>query len=395
MMRPTLDRRRFLQLTGGASVGLAGGLGLGCGTDGARIPRVEETGGAPGERTGGDETPIFTPKVNDGINVHPVRRLDRDPNERDPVIVPELVALQLRAAYELGFDGIRITAPGGDRANFFAAIPYVRGARALGIDAVVLLSNFEGLTLTRALWDPTRRPGVLKLYDETFAPPPEPAAPGAGGLGPGGVGRIAFQILNEPALFVGVPPDVYVHEILGPCTSDLRRLNTQIIVVAAAEVGTVDGPPRMRAMLEAGLERACDRVAYHIYNRNVIPPLSFDVRRLVWITESGTTGTSGHLAWVRETFPEIRAQIGDVSRIFYYDLYDQDPGRHRLIDLQQTGSTYRAVVESTGLHAYFSQKVQEGAAGRPLLAFEKLIPDVRAYFPTPADVQAYDRVFPS
>jgi hypothetical protein len=224
MMRPTLDRRRFLQLTGGASVGLAGGLGHGCGTDGGSVPGVAgATGGAPGERTSGDETPIFTPKVNDGINLHPVRRLDRDPNERDPVIVPELVELQLRAAYELGFDGIRITAPGGDRANFFAAIPYVRAARALGIDAVVVLANFEGQTLARALWDPARRPGVLELYDETLAAPPEPVAPGAGGLGPGGLGRIAFQILNEPALSVGVPPDVYVHEILGPCASTGRR----------------------------------------------------------------------------------------------------------------------------------------------------------------------------
>jgi hypothetical protein len=98
---------------------------------------------------------------------------------------------------------------------------------------------------------------------------------------------------------------------------------------------------------------------------------------------------------VRDTFPEISAQIGDVSRIFYYDLYDQEPGRFRLIDLQQTDSTYRTEVESADLCAYFSQNVQEAAAGRPLLAFEKLIPDIRAYFPRPADVRAYDRVFPS
>src|SRR5262245_3605531 len=228
-----------------------------------------------------------------------------------------------------------------------------------------------------------------------MATAPLPAAPGAGGLGPGGVGRIAFQILNEPALTVGVPPDVYVREILNPCTGDLHALNSQIIVVNAAEVGTLDGPPRMRAMLETGLEVSCDRVAYHIYDRRVIPLLSFNVRRLVWITESGTAGTAGHLAWARDTFEEMRAQIGDLSRIFYYDLYDDEPGRYRLIDLQQTGSTYRAVVESTDLYAHFSRKVREAAAGRPLLAFEKLIPDIRAYFPTAADIAAYDGVFTS
>jgi hypothetical protein len=338
---------------------------------------------------------IFVPKVNGGINVQPVRRLDRVQDEHDLVIIPELVALQLRAAYELGFDGIRITAPGGDRASFLGAIPYVRAARALGIDAVVVLANFEGFTLARALWDPKRRPDVLKLYDKTLATPPLPAAPGAGGLGRGGIGRIAFQVLNEPALFNGIPPDVYVHEILEPCTSDIHELNPLIIVVAAAEVGTVDGPPRMRAMLEAGLEHSCDRVAYHIYDRDVIPLLSFNVKRLVWVTESGTAGTAGHLAWVRDTFAEIRARIGDVSRIFYYDLYDQEPGRYRIIDLQRAGATYRAVVESVDLHQYFSQKVAEAAAGRPLLAFENLIPDLRAYFPTPADIAAYDEVFVS
>jgi hypothetical protein len=209
------------------------------------------------------------------------------------------------------------------------------------------------------------------------------------------VGRVAFQVLNEPALFVGVPPAVYVHEILEPCTTEIHGLNPQIIVVGAAEVGTLDGPPRMRAMLEAGLEVACDRVAYHIYSRQVIERLSFTVRRLVWITESGTAGTAGHLSWVRDTFQEIRATIGDVSRIFYYDLYDEEPGRYRLIDLQQSGSTYRAVVESADLYAYFARKVRDEAAGRPLLPFETLIPDIRVYLPTAADVAAYDEVFAS
>src|SRR5262249_30139747 len=231
--------------------------------------------------------------------------------------------------------------------------------------------------------------------DETFAARAKPAAPGAGGLGPGGVGRIAFQILNEPALFVGVPPDVYVNEILAPCTQEIAEINPPVIAGAAADVGTNHAPPRLRAMLEAGLESACERVAYHIYDRAVIPMLSFNVKRLVWVTESGSAGTSTHLAWVRDVFPEIRAQIADVSRIFYYDLFDQEPGRYRLIDLQRMGSTYRAVVESADLYRSFSEQVRDAVKGRPLLAFETLVPDVRAYFPTPADVAAYDRVFVS
>jgi hypothetical protein len=257
---------------------------------------------------------------------------------------------------------------------------------------VVALSPPSGFVVARTLFDDRTRLPVLKLYDALLATPPAPAAPGAGGLGPGGVGRIAFQILNEPALFFGIPPDVYVRELLGPCFADLHELDPRIIVVAAAEVGTLDGPPRMRAMFEAGLEDVCDRVAFHIYDPAVIPALSANVKGLVWVTESGAAGTDRHLSWVRDTDEEIRARLPDVSRIFHFDLYDSDRGKYRLIDVQQQGATYRVVTESADLYAYFARSVAQAAAGRAILPFESLIPDIRAYFPTSADVQAYDAV---
>jgi hypothetical protein len=331
------------------------------------------------------------PKVNGAINVQPLRCLGCAAT--DETIEPELVALQLSAAYGLGFDGIRITAPLGDPNTFLAVIPYVRAARALGIDALVLLADFTGLTLARALHDDRRRPEILGLYAQVFAPPPLPVRPGLGGLGPKGTGRIAFQILNEPVGFVGVPPDVYVREILAPCRNDLRAIAPDVVVVAAAEAGNRAGPPRMRAMLEAGLEGACDRIAYHIYGRDVIPMLSDNVRQIVWVTEAGSAGTSSHLAWVRDVFPSIREQIGDVSRIFYYDLFDPERGVYRVLDIVQDGGGTRAVVESTALHDYWSTRVAEAAAGQPVLAFEALVPDVRAYFPTAGDVAALDAAF--
>jgi hypothetical protein len=388
-----MGRRRFMRMAAGSSLGLTGWLSQGC--VGGRGELADAPAGTPllGTSGGSDQASIFVPKVNGGINLQPVRRLDKDRDDGALVIVPELVALQLRTVYELGFDGIRLTVPYGDRANFLGSIPYVRAARALGIDAVVVLSNFSGLVMARVLFDDKTRPEVLKLYNELLATPPAPAAAGAGGLGPRGVGRIAFQILNEPALFFGIPPDVYVHELLGPCHAELRELNPQIIVVAAAEVGTLDGPPRMRAMFEAGLENACDRVAFHIYDREVIEALAPNVRGLVWVTESGAAGTDRHLGWVRDTDQEIRTRLPDVSRIFHFDLYDSDRGKFRLIDLEPQGSTFRAVAESADLYSYFARNVAQAAAGRPLLPFETLVPDIRAYFPTAADVQAYDSVY--
>jgi hypothetical protein len=165
-----------------------------------------------------------------------------------------------------------------------------------------------------------------------------------------------------------------------------------VVVVSAAEVGNVDGPARIRAMLEAGLENVTDRINYHVYSRAVIPLLSANVKQLVWITESGAAGTALHLPWVRDTFPEILSQIGDATRIFYYDLYDPDRGVYRIFDIRLEGGVYRAVVESTDLHAFLVDNVAAKAAGRPLLAFETLVPSIRSYFPTAADVRAYDEV---
>jgi hypothetical protein len=112
----------------------------------------------------------------------------------------------------------------------------------------------------------------------------------------------------------------------------------------------------------------------------------------VWVTESGSAGTPSHLPWVRDVFPEIREQIGDVLRIFYYDLFDPERGVYRVLDIVPEGGGYRAVVESAALHDYWSARVAEAAAGRPVLPFDALVPDVRVYFPTPADVAAIDAV---
>jgi hypothetical protein len=328
------------------------------------------------------------PKVNGAINVQPLRCLGC--SATDETIDPALVALQLAAVYELGFDGLRITAPLGDRNSFLAAIPYVRAARALGIDALVLLADFSGLTLARALHDDRRRRAILKLYADVFAPAPEPVRPGLGGLGPRGTGRIAFQILNEPVGFVGVPPDVYVREILAPCWQDLTDMADGVIVVGAAEAGNKSGPPRMHAMLEAGLEQKCDRIAYHVYTRDVIPMLSDNVRQIVWITESGSAGTASHLAWVRDVFPEIRDRIGDVLRIFYFDLFDSDRGVYRVLDIVREGDAYVEVVESVALHDHWSARVSAAAAGHPVIGFDTLIPDIRVYFPAAPDIEAFD-----
>jgi hypothetical protein len=335
---------------------------------------------------------VRVPRANGGINVHPLRRLGPAPDPDDFTIEPELVALQMRAVYELGFDGLRITAPLVDRGSFLAAIPHVRCARALGIDAVVVLSDFTGLYLAQGLHDSERRDEILQLYSTIFATRPEPVQLGIESVRPRAVGRIAFEILNEPTVSLGLPPAAYVHEFMAPCFNWLKPNSPEVIVVSAAEVGSPDGAVRVRAMLEAGLERVTDRIGYHVYSRDVIPLLSANVRQIVWVTESGTSGTALHLPWVRDTFPEILDGIGDATRIFYYDLYDDEPGVFRMLDIRREADTYVAIAESAALYDFFADNVAVEAAGQPLLSFEALVPDIRLYFPTDADAGAYDEV---
>jgi hypothetical protein len=98
-----MDRRDFLRL------GLGGLVGAGVQTD----------------------APVPVPRVNGGINIQPVRRLEPDAGLTPPLILPEVVDAQMRALYELGFEHVRLTLS-FDRfgPDFVAAIPYVRAARA-------------------------------------------------------------------------------------------------------------------------------------------------------------------------------------------------------------------------------------------------------------------------
>ena len=328
------------------------------------------------------------PKVNGGLNVQPLRRFGRDAPGAQPLIVPELVDLQLGLAYEWGFDGLRVTVPFDDTPNLLAALAYLRAARAVGLDAVAILADFSGLSTAQALLDARRRPRLLEALVGLLARPVAVADPAVREPG-----RIAFQVLNEPTHFLGLPPDAYVRDVLRPTFVELKRLAPEVIVVSAAEVGNTAGPLRVRAMIDAGLQDFCDRIAYHVYSEKVIEPLAGDVNRLVWVTESGATGTERHLPWVKDVFPRIRAGIADVSRIFYFDLFDPQPGGFRAVDIVPDGAGgFRAAFESADLVGYWTSRVREAESGRASLAWRELVPDVTAYFADAADLRLVERL---
>lgn len=337
---------------------------------------------SPREAAGETLPPV--PRVNGGINVQPLRRFDSERARAEPLIVPELVDLQLRAVYELGFDRMRLTLSfnrfGPD---FLAGIPYVRAARALGIDVLGVIGQFSGFDLVQALSRPATREEVLEVYLTLFD---DTVAPASSAIARSGI--FSAQVLNEPTHFLGIPPESYVWDFLAPAYDHLKEDDPGLLVVSAAEVGGVDGLLRQRALFEAGLERFCDRVAYHVYDSHIIPRLAGMATRPVWITESGVGGPGRHLAWVTTVFPEMKREIGGVEQIFYFSLFDFEPNRFRLIDIVPDVETgFRALVESEELVYHLLGRIHDATGGQPHASYRELIPDIRDYFPTAGDLR--------
>lgn len=330
--------------------------------------------------------PVLAPRVTGGINIQPLRRFDQVTDFTPPVIVPELVDIQLREVYELGFDTARITL---SFANFgpdlVAGITYVRALRALGINVLGILDQFgTGSDLTRALVDPVKRGVVLDTYLALFASDVLPARPRVGTTG-----SVAFQVMNEPSNFRGLSPEDYVRLLLRPVYSDLKARRPDLPVVAAATVGGRDGVIRLQRMLRAGLEAYCDIIAIHVYDERVIPLLPQALDRPVWVTESGVLGAANHLGWYLTTLPRLQA-MPQVERVFYFDLFDFGADAFRLISIEQTERGFIRQVESNALYAHLSGLVRTAAAGRPIFPYSRLVPDVRRYLPTDSDYRLLD-----
>lgn len=359
-----LTRRGLLELLGGATLGAW-----------AEIVEARQETPAPVELQA-------VPRVNGGINVQPLRRLVEDTGFTPPLIRPDLVDLQMKLVYELGFEWIRLTISfnrfGPD---FLAAIPYVRAARALGINVLGVIGQFTGFDLVQALSRPDTREEVLDVYQLVFddvVPVASPAVPVPG--------RFAAQVLNEPTQFLGIPPDVYVRKYLAPSAVHLKEDDPSLLVVSAATVGSLDGLLRTRALFESGVEHFCDRVAYHLYSRALIPHLRRLATRPVWVTESGIADPARHLEWVTDTFARIRDEIDGVENIFYFDLFDREPQRFRLVDVVEGPEPgVFAVIESSTLIQYFLDRVSAAGGGAPRAGYHELIPDITRYFPSEED----------
>ena len=354
-----IDRRGFLRL------GLGGVAGL----------RLPSAASAP------------VPRVNGGINVQPVRRLDPGAGFAPPIIRPELVDAQLKTLYELGFEQMRVTIS-FDRfgPDFVASIPYVRAARALGLDVLGVISQFNGFDLVQAIADPETRDEVLETYIRIFGDDVPVASPAIPALG-----AFAVQILNEPTHFLGIAPGAYVRDFLRPAYYHLKEDDPAIPIVSASAIGSASGLLQTREMIEAGLELYCDRVAFHLYSTDFLAEVAKLATKPVWVTESGVRGAANHLEWMTTRFDRIRREVPATERIFWFDLFDLGTEGFRLIDLVPTlGGSFDVVAESAAAVDWLRSRVEEALAGAPAIPYRELVPDIALYFPTDEDFRILD-----
>jgi hypothetical protein len=349
-----MDRREFLRL------GVGGLIGTGIQTP----------------------IPLPVPRVNGGVNVQPLRRLDPGAGTSPPLIRPELVDAQLKALYELGYEHARLTIS-FDRfgPDFLAAIPYVRAARALGIDVLGIIGQFSGYDLVQALADPATRDEVLEAYVRIFggAVPAASAAIAA-------PGRFAVQILNEPTHFLGIEPETYVRDFLRPAYYHLKEDDPTLAIVSAAAIGSAAGILQSRRMIEAGLEHYCDAVAFHLYGLDWLAEVSKLGTKPVWITESGSRGASSHLDWMTAAFARIRREVPRTERIFWFDLFDLASDGFRLIDLTLTPEgSFEEVGESPAALGFLRSRVGSALGSASAIPYRELVPDILMCFPTEED----------
>jgi len=327
------------------------------------------------------------PRLNGGINIQPVRRLDPDAGLTPPLIVPELVDAQMRALYELGYEYVRITLS-FDRfgPDFMAAIPYVRAARALGMDVLGIIGQFTGYDLVQALADPATREEVLEAYLAIFDTDVLVASPAFSRPG-----RFAVQVLNEPTHFLGISPLAYVRDFLRPAYYHLKEDDPEITIVSAAAIGSAAGLLQTREMIEGGLELYCDRVAFNLYSTGFLEEVAEIAEKPVWITESGSRGTASHRDWMNSAFDRIRREVPTAERIFWFDLYDREPEGFRLIDLApRLDGSVEVVPESAALLEWLRSRVEKPLGGIPPIPYRELVPDITLYFPTEEDVRIVD-----
>jgi hypothetical protein len=212
-----------------------------------------------------------------GLNVHPYGG--------------SLDELQLRALRELGIGRIRITLGlGRDLAGIYL--------RSYPAEYLGLISDFNLGRPSAAAWPSQVREAVGRS---------------------GGVSYL--QVLNEPDVFHGIGPEVYVNDFLRPAYEIIREMRPDVPIVSAAPANTSGGRIYFFQMTEAGADRYCDFRAVHMYSSNPEIFLAGTERPFI-VTETGTRNRANHVSWWKDNMPNISKTL-DTDKLYFYVLLDR------------------------------------------------------------------------
>lgn len=212
-----------------------------------------------------------------GLNVHPYGG--------------SLDALQIQALHELGVRRIRITLGlGRDLAS-----PYLNAYPA---EYLGLISDFNLGVPNAAAWPGQVREAVNR-------------SPGVG----------VYQVLNEPDVFHGIRPEVYVNDFLRPAWEIIKEIRPSVPVVSAAPANTSGGRIYFFQMTEAGADSYCDFRAVHMYSSNPEIFLAGTDKPFI-VTESGTRNRANHLSWWQNDMAHI-SKVLDTELLYWYVLLDR------------------------------------------------------------------------
>ena len=214
--------------------------------------------------------------------------------------------MQIRALQELGITKIRITLGlGRDLAG-----PYLNSYPA---EYLGLISDFNLGRPSAAAWPGQVREAVSRSGSVTY-----------------------FQVLNEPDVFHGISPEVYVKDFLRPAYEIIREMRPDIPVVSAAPANTSGGRIYFFQMTDAGADDYCDFRAVHMYSSNPEVFLAGTDRPFM-VTETGTRNRTRHVSWWQDDMPNI-SKVLDTDKLYLYVLLDRPDDGLSLIASTPDGS---------------------------------------------------------
>lgn len=155
---------------------------------------------------------------------------------------------------------------------------------------------------------------------------------------------IGWQIFNEPDLasvgadaVLGLEDPARYAQLVSLASARIRMLDPQSLVVLAASRSIQQNSNANlnynKALFDLGVEELVDIWSIHYYGEQFEKVVISDgianflnqLRKPIWITESGEMGLDKQLQYAETVWPFLREEIPGIDRIYYYRFVENQP----------------------------------------------------------------------